>query len=833
MDYEPIDISELCHVDPAALGHPRRPAGERSYRGIPFAVGRVTSDGGSVIGLGEEVSSDAVVIPVNRQVHHLVFAHFLVDSPLRSGAGFGASAGQYVFRFAESEPISVEIREGFEIGALPATWMDFAILAWSDLNEGMQARERGPWVDFGMRQIEVRIPYPEEYYLWPWENPRPDDPVVDIEIRPSGPRFVIGAVTASYLEEEVFCRSARRTVRLQLLEEGDWERTSSVRVDVDRGSADFPWRCLDPTREDQLVAWGEPPSKQDAEMYVDVAAKASATVSVSLEGEAIGAFSWKALEEQDSLQPNDRIAVSLVDEGRNWVRTRIVDEESGQLLPCRIRFVSSEGVPFQPAGHQHHIAEGQGTSELPGSWPQDLYLGGDVRLGAATYAYLNGACEGWLPRGRVTVEVARGFEYEPVRRTIEIDETSSELTLELRRIANMNGERYFSGDTHVHGLSTEGGHLEAAGEGLNVINLLALQLGHTFVGAEEFSGRPSVSNGGDTIVFAGQEPRQHVLGHISVLGISKLLAPWATGGPDEGELGGNLETTMSRWADECHRQGGTAIVSHMPFPHGEFATLIATERVDGVEWLVQSPLQTNAYYRCLNLGYRLPLVGGTDKISADIPVGIYRTYVHIPEEEPFTYENWCAGLRAGNTFLSGGPLISAQVDGQPIGSTISLPREGGTLEVQGSVRSAFEIRSLEVVVNGVVAAVVEGPPGTRELSLHESLRISENSWIALRCGGAPYFEGLSHYDFYERGVIAHTSPFYVAVGGPWKMFNRDAALEFRELVQGGIDYVVRRSPQWTPGTVAHHHGRSDHMAFLLEPFHEAMAAIDARLSSGS
>jgi hypothetical protein len=790
------------------------------------------SDGGRVLALGDPISSDPLSIPLNRRAHHLVFAHFMVDSPLRNGDGFGAPAATYVFHFADSESISFNVREGFEIGALPATWMDFPVLAWSDLSEGMQARERGPWADFGMRQMEVRIPYPQEYYLWPWRNPRPDEPIIEIEIRPSGPRFVVGAVTASYLVEDVFCRSARRTVRLELLMEADTERMSSLRVEVDRGSADFPWRCLDPNRESGLVAWGEPIDQRDGRMYVDIAANSSGTVSVLLGDDAIGEFGWDALERKDSLQPNDRVSVSIVGEERNWVRTRVVDEATGEQLPCRIRFVSDWGVPHQPTGHQQHVAEGQGASELPGSWSQDLYMGGDVRLGAATYAYLDGSCEGWLPRGRVTVEIARGFEYEPVRRTIDVHATTRELTFELRRIASMNDERYFGGDTHVHGLSTQGGHLEAAGEGLNVINLLALQLGHTFASSEEFTGSPSVGNGGDTIVFAGQEPRQHVLGHISVLGISRLLAPWASGGPDEGELGGNLETTMSRWADECHSQGGTAIISHMPFPHGEFATLIATERVDGVEWLIQSPLQTNAYYRCLNLGYRLPLVGGTDKISADIPVGIYRTYVHIPDDEPFTYENWCAGLRSGNTFLSGGPLISAQVEGQPIGSTIALPSGGGTVEVEGSVRSAFEIRRLEVVVNGVVVAMAEGGPGTRELSLRESVAVSENSWIALRCGGDPYFDGLSHYDFYERGVIAHTSPFYVAVAGPWRMFDPEAALEFRDLIQGGIDYIVNRSPQWSPGTVTHHHEMNDHMAFLLEPFHEAMAAIDARLISG-
>ena len=53
------------------------------------------------------------------------------------------------------------------------------------------------------------------------------------------------------------------------------------------------------------------------------------------------------------------------------------------------------------------------------------------------------------------------------------------------------------------------------------------------------------------------------------------------------------------------------------------------------------------YYRYLNYGYKLPLVSGTDKMGSDVPVGIYRTYVQIPADEPFTYDNWCKHMAAG------------------------------------------------------------------------------------------------------------------------------------------------------------------------------------------
>ena len=140
----------------------------------------------------------------------------------------------------------------------------------------------------------------------------------------------------------------------------------------------------------------------------------------------------------------------------------------------------------------------------------------------------------------------------------------------------MNAERYFSGDTHVHFLSTQGAHTEAQGEDLGVVNLLLSQWGHLFTNTEEFIGRPTTSADGRSIVYATQENRQHVLGHLTLLGLKEQVSPWCSDGPGEAELGGNMEVTLSHWADACHAQGGTVVLPHIPNPNCEPATLIAT-----------------------------------------------------------------------------------------------------------------------------------------------------------------------------------------------------------------------------------------------------------------
>src|SRR5260370_23121382 len=104
----------------------------------------------------------------------------------------------------------------------------------------------------------------------------------------------------------------------------------------------------------------------------------------------------------------------------------------------------------------------------------------------------------------------------------------------------MNAQRWFSGDTHVHFLSTQGSHTEAQCEDLNVVNLLLSQWGHLFTNTDEFTGRPSVSRDCRTIVYASQENRQHLLGLLALLGLKHPVIPWCPHSPGEAAKCGSL-----------------------------------------------------------------------------------------------------------------------------------------------------------------------------------------------------------------------------------------------------------------------------------------------------
>lgn len=803
-DYRPLDLDAWRDAGLSILDHgDTPPLGEQTFHGLPFLIG---TDAERCF-----VAPEApVAVPVGDRTYTVLFLHRLLGSRLLENDPVGLAVAEYVFHYDDGAE-RVPIRERFEIAGQPkpgefAAFGHEPFRARRDRQPALLRRDEAPNALAGFHQTGAHQPPPAGYYLYAWRNPHPERPLRAIEIVPLGPRFLIAAITLGQLDESPFPREPARPLILECDDDGE------PAVTVDRGIASRPFQL--PTPEaDALPGFGEQAERGFGRSCVYVTATPSATLSV---GDAT--VRWGDLQRDREVQ-RDGVRIRIAEDGRNWVRTRVVDDRTGEPIPCRVHFRSADGVPYQPHGHHGHVRTDLST------WHADI--GGDVRLGQATYAYIDGTCEGWLPRGSVLVDVARGFEYEPLRTTVEIDPGRRELELRLRRIRDLRSERWFGGDSHVHFLSTQGASTEARGEDLAVVNLLLSQWGGLFTNTEEFTGMPSVSGDGQTIVYASQENRQHLLGHLTLLGLKRPVMPWCSDGLDEAELGGSLETTLSHWADRAHEQGGTVIIPHLPVPNGEPAALIATGRADAVEFLVQSAYFHREYYRYLNCGYRLPLVGGTDKMSAEVPVGLYRTYVHIPDEE-LSYDAWCRNLAAGRTFLSGGPLIGLTVEGAEIGDTVRVPN-GGTVEVHAWAESIFPITRLEIVQEGRVVASTESAP-TRRLELREQLRVDGHTWIAARTGAGPsYFESTPHHDTWNRRVMAHTSPVYVECGRDWDLFDPATAQYMLTLIDGSLTHIRESALLDAPGSAAHHHGLADHLGFLEQPFHEAAEAIHRRL----
>lgn len=836
IDYEPIDLSPWCNAGATELGS-RVPAqwGAVTLCGLPFVLGGFARTPAKSL-VVVDAQRPSVTVPVRRAARWVVFAHRQLARD-RAGWSVGEVASRYRLHMADGSIVDAPVRERFEIQVIDADWGGLPggappFVAVPDHDDGLYPRRGGPWDVAGLRQCESIQGWPEAFYLWAWRVPSPDIVIDSIQFVAAASPVAIAGVTLGRLDEEPFTRSPKREVKVTLTDPARADLPFDLSVGVDRGIASYahalPADDADvfrrgPHRLTGFPGWGQVQNERSSPAYVEISASPSATVSVQQGDETIGTVRWGEVEKH-GVAGDGGVRVQLLDRGRNWIHVTVLDDATGRPVPCRVHFRSPEGVPYQPHGHPNQLNSNLDT------WHVDV--GGDVRLGQITYAYIDGTCQGWLPRGDVVVDVARGFEYEPLRQTVRVERGQRELTLRLVRWANLAAEGWYSGDSHVHFLSTQGALFEQQGEDLNVVNLLQAQWGALFTNAEDFTGRTAIAGDGRYLTRVSQENRQHVLGHLVLWGLQRPVMPWSSDGPREAEIGGSLETTLSDWADQCHAQGGTVVIPHFPNPNGEPSTLIATGRADAVEMLRCDPDLHEEYYRYLNAGYRLPLVGGTDKMAGDVPVGMYRTYARVGPDEEFTHEAWSRAVRAGRTFLTSGPIVRFSVDGHDIGDTVPLPGPG-TVEAHATVESTIPIHRLEIVQQGRVVAEVTDPSGARRLEVRAPIRVDGHSWLAARCGGpdGPRATFPRHLDGWHRGVFAHTSPIYLQCGrDEWRLFDANVARYMRALVQGSLAHIRHGSRQYPPGSVTHHHGQDDHLAYLEKPFHEALRAIDRRLS---
>ena len=455
-----------------------------------------------------------------------------------------------------------------------------------------------------------------------------------------------------------------------------------------------------------------------------------------------------------------------------WMQVRVIDNSTGSPTPVRVHFSGPRGEYIAPYGHHAQINPG---------WFMDY--GADVTVGGRNYAYVDGEFTTEMPVGDVYVEICKGFEYAPIRRKLTIRPGQEVLELTIDRSADWRKAGWVTADTHVHFISPHTAALQAQGEGVNVVNLLATQLGRLFTSVGDIRGRVNVLED-DTIVFVGTENRHHMLGHMSMLGTQGLpVYPMCCGGPSEAWLGDPDFLAMAEWARENRRKGGVVIRPHFPYcGNTEDPVPILAGLVDAVELheMRGCDFPTQEWYRYLNCGYRVAVAGGTDKMGAYCALGWLRTYALTDPNRPLDYENWAAAVRAGRTFSTNGPLIDLAVDGRRMGESIELPPSGGTVEVQAQAECVWPLGRIEIVHNGRVVAAEQAPADAKVLGVAAKMPVTASGWIAARCTGRDRHPG--------QYLAAHTSPVYLRCGDG-RAFDGPAAQHMLALVEGGIEYL--------------------------------------------
>jgi hypothetical protein len=431
------------------------------------------------------------------------------------------------------------------------------------------------------------------------------------------------------------------------------------------------------------------------------------------------------------------------------VHVRVNDAATGQPTPVRIQFTDEKGTYYPPFGRLKELS------------PEVVFeVGGNLLLDDKQFAYIDGTCEIALPPERIFIEVHKGPEYEPLTYDEVLAPGKMAIRLEIRRWSDIRQERWYPGDTMVAVMSPHAALLEGAAEDLSVINLLVVGQNRSYPNLLAFSGqRPALEQAG-TMVVVNTHNVHYPLGRVSLLNCHRVVYPLAQG------LG---DWIVADWCDQCHRKQGLTIwVPEMLPPEwetddatlhqGELPAGLTLGKIDALEfdevWEFSTEL-VKGYYGFLNLGFRLPLVGGSSKTTNRDLLGGYRTYARLQIGEAFDYKNWIEAVRAGRTFATKRPLLMLTVNGQDPGAAINLDSSQQTVHVQAGVRRAFPPDRLELIVNGKVVAESNSVKGSQ---LEMDVPMPDGGWIAAAYWGCEDSQA-------GFKLLAHTSPVYVQVPG--------------------------------------------------------------------
>jgi hypothetical protein len=766
----------------------RAPRGACISWGIPFQIDRPV------------VLKDAVVTEkvARLKAGWLVFLHTSDSQPLGAderglirpmrGEGYLAEhAADYVVVYADGSEARAEVRRRHQIGMFRPRWGENCFQAvahtkpyelrplheqpsmlldaggnWGQAETRNRAADRGPWVN----------------WLWAWKNPEPGKEIVALRFEPKSGVTVVSGVAAGEASSEPLRWRTRRKAILRLPEGVEFDyridglgRRKQIQLDLGQVISAEP-RKIYPRENWEGSYNNQLPEVSTREVLIEYAAHPDARFH--LWDGATAPVS--ELEEEGRGGPMVRVTAAT-----RRVRIRAVEKGSGALVPVKLHVHGESGEYLAPVDRHRR----------PNSaWFED-YAPEFQHQGRHFCTYIPGETTVDLPAGEVFVEVSKGFEMRPVRQRVRVTGATSQIDVEIEKVLPWRERGWVTADTHVHFLSPPTARLEGAAEGVNVVNLLASQWGELMTNVGDFDGKTvygSKEAGGDGewLVRVGTENRQHVLGHISLLGYNgEIIAPMCAGGPDEAAIGDPVGVLLLEWAERCRAQGGLVVLPHFPDPRAEHAGLI-TSAIDGVEMTSWGnlyggidPYSLADYYRYLNCGCFVSCVGGTDKMAASTAVGTVRTYARIPADRPFTYETWKAAVRAGNTFVTYGPLMEFEVNGRPAGSRLEMKSGGGTVEVTWEAASVtVPMSRVELVVNGEIRESRAVKPD-RDAG-HWAVRLERSSWLALMVRG--------HYADRPEIIAAHSSPVMVAVEGS-RFFSAVDALTMLDQIEGALAYL--------------------------------------------
>jgi len=821
-DFGPREKAKGLSSDSKGDGLIRMPGGTQTFRGIPFLLGPSDTKRKSWIALDVRKSSWAVPsceISLQKKAVFICLAQFCDwdenEDPLPHQdliEKVGQRLADVIFVYEDGTGSVLPLRRRFEVNSPSVHWGHLSFAAVPHRQDA--TRQLGDSLDnsFGWGDLQIGIwdsSYPsgpnlqsrETLWLCALANPFPERTIRTLQFRAADKDpLLICAITLFHGKENPLRYDPITLYRITLPEASAAE-SERWKVEVDLGVVTRIHSSHPFEAQEWLAApragLGERRKETRPSQYLHVELTASREATLCLrDTKSRRQYQFNLAEIASGKEvpaKGEKTSIEILEPEKTHLQGQVVDAFTRRPTPVRLAFYSKEGRYIPPYGHRRDVNN---------AFFQDY--GADIKLMDSSFAYVDGTFQIELPVGEVFLEMSKGFEYEGVRRKLRIEPGQRQLGLEISRFVDLRSQGWVSADTHVHFLSPTTAVLEGQAENLNLINLLAAQWGELFTNVGDISHGPVTSKDGEMMVWVGTENRQHILGHLGLLGgHGRPVYPMSAGGPEESVIGDPLWTSLSEWADACRRREGVVVAAHFPYPTAELAADIVLDKIDALELHPVgisehfNNLRFLDWYRYLNCGYRLPVVGGTDKMGAWIPAGANRAYANLGQDE-FSFPNWAKAVRRGNTFMTSGPLIFFQADGMTPGSEITLRAGGATIEIRAEVKSYVPIHRLDVVFNGQVIASREEGSGTKAVTLSDKVHVSGPGWLAARCASRMDLTG-------SLRIAAHSSPVYVRVPGQ-DLFSGTAAAYMLTLIEGAEtwakDLATRPDPKQFAQTLA-------------------------------
>ncbi len=761
----------------------KAPCGESVSWGIPFQINNPI--------LIQE-SKEPVTINIDIYSKWILFLHTSdkyepkVDiskmqlSHLKGLGSLGEHACNYYIVYNDNTEEKIEIKRRFQIGNVQRKWGQNCFQAVSFLKPyPIRPHHEQTHATWGRSQTRGTISDVQPWVNWiyAWENPYPDKQIKHIRFEAVNGVVLISAISAGNADSNPVRWKTRKKAVFTLPKGMAFNPTLDKKGLLSQLKLDMG-QVISATVRPKYpnTGWEETshhliPELSENEILVEYTAHENA--NFHLEGGITIPVS--NLEKNTNEIQELKVIIPAMQ------RVTITVTEKGESLPVPVRLhIHGESGEYLPPIDHHRIPNN--------AWFED-YGAENVVDGIHYSAYVNGITVVDLPVGNVYMEITKGYEIKPIHKVFNIEKSTENISIELEHLLPWRINNWVSADTHVHFLSPQTALLEGSAEGVNVVNLLASQWGELMTNVGDFDGKTTVGsrgNGGDGeyLVRVGTENRQHVLGHISLIGYNgNIITPMTTGGSLESALGDPVGNLLTEWARQCRKQEGITVIPHYPNPRLESAACIIGKDIDAIEFKGESidPYAIIDWYRYLNCGYMTACVGGTDKMGANVSVGKIRTYAQIDKNEEFTYDAWKEAIRKMRTFTTVGPLMEVSVEDKPLGSTINMKKTGGTVSIVWKVASVtMPMTKVELLKNGEIieSDSVETERGEGQWSL----KVDSSCWIAV------LIKGYTPKKPEEEIIAAHSSPVRIDVEAS-RIFAKADAMTILEQIEGSIAWI--------------------------------------------